>query len=156
MTEVRRWFEEAQAIADEVERGQAMCDLAFDAQSLAQDGRQDEAIALAEYLLTLDRDDDLLSPAIQGAEDLLLALGVRHLSPLQEVIDKLQQKFTDLSPRGRLIAVAKALAREHARRYPQAWAEAAAMVDAAAALAPLDQKEQRFRAETMRHQDAMR
>ena len=45
-----------------------MCDLAFDAENMARDGRGDEAIELFELLATLDRYDDLLLPAIECAD----------------------------------------------------------------------------------------
>jgi hypothetical protein len=71
MSQARAFFDEALAIADEVGRALAICDLAFDAEQMAKTGRRAEAIELFELLATLDRHDDLLGP-IKGDGDRFL------------------------------------------------------------------------------------
>lgn len=152
MSQARQWFDEALAIADPVARSQAMCDLAFDAEQMARDGRRSEAIELLELLATLDRYDDLLLPAIESADEQLVALGAQTLQPLESVVADLQKRFGDLPERDRLLAVAKTLVREHGRRRPQSWGVAAGLLAAADAIRPLAGKELRIRAEV--HQRA--
>ena len=60
MSQTKDWFNEALAIADPVERSQAICDLAFDAEHMAHNGRRGDAIELYELFATLDRNDDPL------------------------------------------------------------------------------------------------
>jgi hypothetical protein len=150
MSEGKRWFDEALAIADAVERSQAMCDLAFDAERMARDGRRGEAIELFELLATLDRNDDLLLPAIESADQHLVSLGARTLPPLVAVVEELHRQFGDLPKRERLLAVAKTLVRDYGRRRPESWAAAAELFAAAEAIRPLAGKELRFRAEVQR------
>ena len=147
MSQARQWFDEAHAIADPVERSQAMCDLAFDAEQMARDGRRSDAIELLELLVTLDRYDDLLQPAIESADEQLVALGVRTLPPLESVVADLHHQFGHLPERDRLLAVAKTLVREHGRRCPQSWGVAAGLLAAADAIRPLAGKELQIRAE---------
>jgi len=146
VSKARQWFDAALAIADPVERSQAMCDLAFDAEQMARDGRRSEAIELFELLATLDRYDDLLHPAIESADEHLVVLGARALAPLESVVADLHKRFGELPERDRLLAVAKTLVREHGRR-PQSWGIAAELLAAADAIRPLAGKELRFRAE---------
>ena len=152
MSQLNDWFNRALAIADPVERSQAMCDLAFDAEEMARSGRQAEAIELFELLATLDRNDDLLLPAVKSAEQHLVSLGVRTLPSLEAVVSALHRQFSKLPDRERLLAVATTLTREHGERRPQAWGVAAELLAEADAMRPLVGKELRFRAEV--HQRA--
>lgn len=147
MSQAKQWFDEALGIADPVERSQAMCDLAFDAEQMARDGRRAEAIELFELLATLDRYDDLLLPAIESADEHLVALGVRNVQSLESVVAELHQQFKAMPERDRLLAVAKTLVRDHGRRRPKSWGIAAQLLVAAEAIRPLAGKELRFRAE---------
>ena len=147
MSQVSQWFDAASAIADPVERSQAMCDLAFDAEHMARDGRRSEAIELFELLASLDRFDDLLHPAIESAEKHLVELGVRTLPPLELIVAELHQQFSEMAERDRLLAVAKTLVRVHGRRRPQSWGVAAELLASADVIRPLAGKELRFRAE---------
>lgn len=149
MGQAKDWFEEARAIADPVQRSQALCDLAFDAQQMAREGRRAEAIELFELLASIDTYDDLLLPAIESAEVHLVALGVRTLPPLEAVVADLHRRFDGLPERDRLLAVAAALTRQHGRR-PQSWGVAAELLAAADAIRPLSGKELRFQAEVQR------
>jgi hypothetical protein len=150
MSELRRWFEESLSIADEVARSAAICDLAFDAETLASEGRREDAIALAELLMTLDADDDLLRPAIDAAEQLLFSLGVRSLPTLDAIVEALRGKFAALSQREQHLAVAKALMRSRNGRDPGAADYAIGLLDAAAVIRPLSEPESRLRAEFAR------
>jgi len=145
MGQAKQWFDVALAIADPVERSQAMSDLAFDAEQMARDGCRAEAIELFELLATLDRYDDLLLPAIESADQRLISLRGRSLPSLDEVVKELYRKFADLPERERLLAVAKTLVRDHGRRRPESWGVAAELVAAAEAIRPLAGKELRFR-----------
>ena len=102
-------FERAAAISDDVERAEALCDLAFDAECLVKEGHTAEAIELSLLLETLDPDDDLLHPAIEAAHENLVVLGVRLRPNLKEVEAKLRQQFSELDERSRLLAVATSM-----------------------------------------------
>jgi len=147
MSQARAWFDKALAIADPIERSQAMSDLAFDAEQFAKEGRRDEAIELFELLVTLDRYDDLLLPAIESADEHLISLGVRSLPPLNAVVEQLHERFAAMPERERLLAVAKTLVREHSRRRPESLRVAADLLNAASAIQPLAGKELRFQTE---------
>lgn len=149
MSQVRQWFDEAVATADPVERSQAVCDLTLDAEQMARDGRRAEAIELFELIATLDRYDDLLLPAIESADQHLISLGARTLQPLDTVVEELHRQFADLPERERLMAVAKALVRDHGRRRPESWGTAAQLFAAADAIRPLAGKELQLRAEIL-------
>jgi hypothetical protein len=146
MSQVRDWFDKAKQIADSVEQAQAMCDLAFDAEQMANDGRSAEAVELFELLATLDQYDDLLHPAIESAEAHLALLGVRKLPTLQEIVGLLHQRFAKLPERERLKAVATALVREHGEGR-EALVAADELLAAADGIQPLSGKEARLRAE---------
>jgi hypothetical protein len=151
MSEVQQWFEEARAIADPIRRAEALCDLAFDAEHFLREGRHDAALELAQQLASLDACDDLLHPAIESADRILVSLGVRKRLSLEEVIASLHERFSQAPERERLLAVARALAREHGSRNPEAWLAARGMLEAAAAIQPLRGKELRFQAEVLQH-----
>src|SRR5262245_34482949 len=106
MTEVSKWFDEALAISDSVERSQTMCDLVFGAERMMHEGRRSEAIELFELLATLDRLDDLLLPAIESADQHLVSLGVRKTRSLNTIVDELHKQFCAMPERERLLAVA--------------------------------------------------
>ena len=151
MNTAQSLFDEAMAIADAVRRSEALCDLAFDAEQLAQSGRRSEAIALFELLATLDRYDDLLLPAIESADLYLVTLGVKSLSALDRIVADLQAKFVGLSDYQRLLSVAKTLVREHGKRQKQAWTIAKDLLAAAETIQPLGPKDLRFRSEVLQH-----
>jgi hypothetical protein len=75
MKTARELFDEALALADPIERAEEICDLAFHAEQLAGAGNRDEAMKIFELLGTLDRDDDLLAPAFEIADEQLSTLG---------------------------------------------------------------------------------
>jgi hypothetical protein len=149
MSTARALFNEALAIPDAVERAQAMCDLAFDAEQMAVAGRRAEAIVLFELLATLDRHDDLLLPAIQSAEEHLVSLGTRSQQGLDEIVTALRAKFENLGEYQCLLSVAKTLVRDHGKRRKQAWSIAKDLIAAAEKIQPLGTKDLRFRAEVM-------
>lgn len=151
---VKQWFDEALAISDEVERSQAMCDLAFDAECFAKEGSTVEAIELFLLLDTLDPYDDLLHPAVESARKHLVKLGLRTLTSLESLVAMYVKKYDELDERGRLLAVATALVREHADEQPRAWTIAKNLLDQAAALRPLNKKEQRLQAMVVRQAKA--
>lgn len=151
MSQARKLFDEALAIADEVERAEAMCDLAFDAEQMAKAGRRDEAIELFELLATLDRHDDLLAPAIQSADEHLILLGAKKLPSLDRIVQGLRAKFAHLGEYQCLLSVAKTLVRDHGKRRKQVWEIAKDLLAAAEKIQPLGQKDLRFRAEILQH-----
>ena len=137
-------FERAAAISDDVERAEALCDLAFDAECLVIEGHTAEAIELSLLLETLDPDDDLLHPAIEAAHENLVTLGVRLRPNLKEVDAKLRQQFSELDERSRLLAVATSMSRGYANKQPEAWSIAKALFDQASLLRALTDKEMRL------------
>jgi hypothetical protein len=151
MTQARTFIEEALAIANEVERAQAICDLAFDAEQMAKTGRRAEAIELFELLATLDRHDDLLAPAIESADEHLVSLGVRTRPSLDGIVQGLRAKFEHLGEYQCLLSVAKTLVRDHGKRRKQVWKIAKDLLAAAEKIQPLGNKDLRFRAEVLQH-----
>lgn len=144
-------FELALAIPDEVERADALCSLAFDAEHLTKSGNTEEAIELSLLLETLDPHDDLLHPAIEAAFENLVALGVRSYPNLDEMKTQLLLKFSALDERSRLLAAATAMAREYSSQQPRAWLMAKELFDQATAIGALTSKERRLYAEICRN-----
>jgi hypothetical protein len=147
MSEFRKMFEEALQADSPVKRMEAMSDLSFVAHMMVERGEGEEAIELLELLVSLDRDDDLMRPFVDIADEDLLRLGVRTLPPLAEVVATLQQEHQALPERDRLLAVAHSLVRIEGTRRPECWMVAAELAESAQLIQPLNQKESRFRLE---------
>lgn len=150
MFDAKKHFDEAVGIADPVARSQALGDLCFDAESFAKNGDTATAIVLFELLSTLDRNDDLLLPYVQSAEEHLIQLGKRKQQSLEDVVRNLQDRFAALSDYDRNMAIAKTLVRDFPRRQ-KAITLAREFVTMAADVQSLTRKDQRFNAELDRY-----
>lgn len=147
MVDSDAWFRQALALEDEVERAHALCDLAFDADMLLQQGQHADAAQLFALLYSLNPDDDLLFPAWKTARAGLIQLGKIVLPPLEQVANTLLHTFAALPLRARYLAVAKTLCREYRQDYPDAPACAWRLLQAAHQLQPLYGKDARLQKE---------
>jgi hypothetical protein len=157
MRDAERWFHEALAIDDEVERGQAFCDLAYDAECMLASGDREQAVLLFELILSLDDDDDLVHPAIVSARRHLLSLGLIALPSFDVLVQSLRSRFQHLSPREASIAIATSLYRSSIDQYPDLYPEAKSFIldqlRAADAISSLSNKEVRFKSTVESHRD---
>lgn len=156
MRDAERWFHEALAIDDEVERGQAFCDLAYDAECMLASGDREQAVLLFELILSLDDDDDLVHPAIVGARRHLLSLGLIALPSFDVLVQSLRLRFQHLSPREASIAIATSLYRSGIDQYPEAKSSILDQLRAADAISSLSKKETRFKNRVELHRDPPR
>jgi tetratricopeptide (TPR) repeat protein len=156
MRDAERWFQEALAIDNKVERGEALCDLAYDAECMLASGDREQAVLLFELIFSLDDDDDLVHPAIVSARRHLLSLGLIALPPFDVVVQSLRSRFQRLSQREVSIAIAMSLYRSGIDQYPEAKSFILDQLCLADAMSSLSSKEARFKSTVESHRDLPR
>lgn len=145
MPDFRDRFEQATTIDDEVERSWAIEALCNEAEEMSAAGHEEDALALFELIHALGPDDDLNTISYDIARRALIEAGKLTLTPLPEVILTLEQEYASLPPREKLLAIARTLHRTCQDDYPETNSEVLRLLDAAHQLAPLNDKDRKFR-----------